>query len=307
MRRRCSSLKNKWFWGVIIVILVSWIGNIIFFKTKQLSEPIIFNAYIDRPAYERTSFSLPYLTNKSEVVELDHLLVDGYTYSNEQSFTPLFNEPSTQSYKQEFTHQFIKEATFTLDEPDLKRLEESILQNKVFAHFTNDQVVPVQVDKLNFTPNITEETIFTNTGSFSSNQGIQGNFMEVVESATMNSIELPEVIQTQFDLKIKLLKDTSTISTTVNDIVHTDWIDMDAPLYSEINWPLLIEAGDSVALIFHTKDDIEDVKYISTLQEWTGKTLKGRAVHYSILIQNDPNLSQRQVNAIIRKARGEAK
>jgi hypothetical protein len=300
-------LKNNWFWGVIIVILVSWIGNIIYFQTKQLSEPIILNAYIDRPSYERTSFSLPYLTNKNEVVELDHLLVDGYTYSNEQSFTPWLNDPSTQSYTQEFTHHFLKEATFTLDEQDLKSLQESILLNKVFARFTNGQVVPIQVDKLNFTPNITEESIFTNTGSFSSNQGIQGNFLEVVESATMNSIELPEVIQKQFDLKIMLLKDTPTNSPKVNDIVHTDWLDMDAPLYREINWPLLIEAGDTVALIFHTKDEIEDVEYISALQKWTGETLNGGAVRYSCLIQNNLYLSQKQLNAFLRKARGEAK
>ncbi|MFF2753892.1 hypothetical protein ACFVR1_09070 [Psychrobacillus sp. NPDC058041] len=300
-------MKNKWFWGVIIVILVSWIGNIIYFQTKQLSEPIILNAYIDRPSYERTSFSLPYLTNKNEVVELDHLLVDGYTYSNEQSFTPWFNEPSTQSYTQEFTHHFLKEATFTLDEQDLKRLQESIQTNKVFARFTNGQVVPVQVDKLSFTPFIMDETIFTNTRYFTSNQGIQGHFLEVVESVTMNSIELPEVIQTQFDLKIMVLKNTSTNSTKVNDIVHTDWLEMNAPLYTDIEWPLLIEAGDTVALIFHTKDEIEDVEYISALQEWTGETLNGGAVRYSFLFQNDLYLSQKQLNAFLRKARGEAK
>lgn len=307
MRRWCSLLKNKWFWGVIIVVLASWISNIIYFQIKQLSEPIIFNAYIDRPAFERTSFSLPYLTNKKEVVELECLLVDGYTYSNEQRFSPWFNEPSNQSYIQEFTHHFLKEATFTLDEQDLKRLHESIQTNKVFARFTNGQVILVQVDKLNFTPNVTDETIFTNTGSFSSNQGIQGNYLEVVESATMDSIELSEAIQKQFDLKIKLLKNTPTNSTKVKDIFNSDWLEMDAPLYSDIEWPLLIEAGDSVALVFHTKDEIENVEYISALQEWVGKTLNGKAVSHHILFQNNLYLTQDQVNTVIKNARGEAK
>ena len=56
----------KWFWGAIIIISVSWIGNNIYFQTKQLREPIIFNIFSDRPAYERISFPLPYpyLTKK---------------------------------------------------------------------------------------------------------------------------------------------------------------------------------------------------------------------------------------------------
>lgn len=300
-------MKKNWFWGVVSVIFISWIGNTIYFESKQLKEPVILNTYIDVPSSEHTSFTLLYITNKNEVVELDSLLVDGYTYSNERNYFPWFGDPSAQSYKQEFTHHFLKEALFTLSEDDIKRLHESIQTDKVLARFTNGQVIPLKVDKLNFTLYTDDQSIFSNTSSFSSNAGIQGSLLEVVESANMEPIELPEVIREDMDLKVMLIKSKSANFVDVEKMLKTDWEDIDAPLDIEINWPLQIEEGDKVGLIFKLKDNVEDVKYIEAMHKWIGKKMNGQQSSYGIYVQVDPTLTQNQVNAIVKKARGAEK
>ncbi|MEK4487451.1 hypothetical protein MHH81_18200 [Psychrobacillus sp. FSL H8-0484] len=300
-------MKKNWFWGVVSVIFISWIGNTIYFESKQLKEPVILNTYIDVPSSENTSFTLLYITNKNEVVELDSLLVDGYTYSNERNYFPWFGEPSAQSYKQEFTHHFLKEALFTLSEDDIKRLHESIQTDNVLARFTNGQVIPLKVDRLNFKPNKPQDIEFANMSGGSYNNTTEREIIYIKDAITMNAFELPKAIQQNIDIKIMLWKDTNKGSSKEQEVSMQNWTDIDAPLYTDVNWPLQIEVGDTVGLFFHTKDDIDDVKPIALMQDWTGVNAHGKSIRHGISIQVDPIFSQKQVNTVVKKARGEEK
>ena len=123
----------------------------------------------------------------------------------------------------------------------------------------------------------------------------------------MNPIELPDLVQQHKDLKVMVWKGSKGISTAFNELANTSWDQLDAPLYTEVTWPLQIEPVHSVALFFHTKESLNEIKFISALQPWTGKTLDGKVVSHDIYIKNEPWLTQKQVNALLEKARGEAK
>ena len=170
-------MKN-WFWRIISVILLCWTVNIFYYQSKQLEEPIVLDTYIDMPSSEQTSFKLFYLTNKNDVIELDSLQINGYTYSNENSWFPWFGELSAQAYRQEFSHHFLKEASFTLTEEDLGNVNEGVQTNNIFAHFTNGQIIPVKVDKLALTPIAEEVSIFSSPSSFSIKQSCRGCFIK---------------------------------------------------------------------------------------------------------------------------------
>lgn len=295
-------MKKKWFWGIFITILISWIVNIIYFEMHQLKEPVVLNAYIDIPTSENTNFSLFYLTNSSEVNELESLIAGGYTFSNEQNFFPWFGDLTAQSYRQQFTHQYLKQANFIIDEQSMEQVVNGVKNNELYARFTNGQVVPIELEKLDFRTTASESNIFTNEGYFVGNDGIQGTILEATETVRMDAISLPEAIIQKVDLKVHFNSNTLSSSISSNNLVKKDWEEIDAPLNTEIEWPLEIEKGNSVRLIFHVKDSNS---YIDIVHEWTGITKSGKAVTYNLPLQIEPSLFEDGAIDIVRKARGE--
>ncbi|QUG43202.1 hypothetical protein KD050_08275 [Psychrobacillus sp. INOP01] len=295
-------MKKNWFLGILIIILISWIVNIIYFELHQLEEPVILDAYIDIPASENTIFSLFYLTNSSEVVELESLIADGYTYSNEQNFFPWFGDVTAQSYRQEFTHQYLKQASFTFDDESLKQVLKGFQANELYARFTNGQVVSVQLEKLNFRTPHNEQNFISSKAGFGSNQGIEGNLLEASETVRMDAIALPDSLLNHVDLKVQLLSDTSSVEAKVDKLASMNWEDIAAPLYDDIEWPLEIQKGDSVGLIFQIKDSDS---YIDIVNDWSGITESGETFTHTFPLLIEPNLSKQDVVDIVQKARGE--
>lgn len=296
-------MKKNWFWGIVITILISWIANIVYFELHQLKEPVVLNAYIDITSSENTNFSLFYLTNSSEVIELETLIAGEYTYSNEQNFFPWFGDLTAQSYRQHFTHQYLKQASFTFDEQSLKQIVKGFQSNELYARFTNGQVVPVQLEKLNFRTPLSETNYISSTAGFGSNQGIQGNLFEATETVRMDEITLPDSLINKVELKVQLLSDTST-NAQVEKLVNKEWEDIAAPLYTDIEWPLEIQKGDSVALIFQTK---YSDSYVNVVNDWSGITESREAFSYAFPLLIEPNLLNQDIDDIVLKVRGEHK
>ena len=260
----------------------------------------MLDAYIDIQASGNTNFSLFYLTNSSEVVELESLIIGEHTYNNEQNFFPWFGDVSAQSYRQQFTHQYLKQASFNFEEQSLNQMIKGVQTEELFAHFTNGQVVPVQLEKLNFRSPTSESNIFPNEGSFSSNQGIQGYILKAAEEVRMDAIKLPDSLIHKMNLKVQL--HTLSNSLDVNQIARKDWEEIHAPLYTDIEWPLELKKGDSVGLIFQEK---YSNSYIDIVYDWTGITGIGKAFTYSFPLQIEPILENQDVIDIVQKARGE--
>lgn len=295
-------MKKNWFFGILIIILISWIVNIIYFELHQLEEPIVLDSYIDIQSAENTTLSLYYLTNSSEVVELESLIAAGYTYSNEQNFFPWFGDATAQSYRQEFTHQYLKQASFTFDEESLKQLVKGFQTNELYARFTNGQVVSVQLEKLNFKTRLIESNFISSKAAFGSNQGIQGNLLEAAETVKMDAIVLPNSLKNQVELKVLSLSDNSSSEAKVEKLVGKDWEDIEAPLSNEIEWPLEIQKGDSVGLIFQIMDGDS---YVDIVNDWSGITESGRTFTHTFPLLIEPHLSNQDVVDIVQKARGE--
>lgn len=294
-------MKNNWFWGVLIVIILSWIGNIIYFEVHQLDEPVVLDAYIDIQSTKHTTFSLFYLTNSSEVVELETLIAAGYTYDNDQNFFPWFGDISAQSYRQQFTHQFLKQASFTFDERSLEQVIKGFQAEDLYARFTNGQVVPVQLEKLNFQTPASETNFLSSKVDFGSSQGVQGSVLEATEDVRMDAIVLPESLLNQVDLKVQI-SDSSSASANVEKIMSKNWEEIDAPLYTDVEWPIHLKKGDSVELIFQVQ--YSNI-YIDFVHDWTGKTDTGKTFTYSLPLQIEPILASQDVKGIVQKARGE--
>ncbi|MFB5087393.1 hypothetical protein PGC35_09275 [Psychrobacillus sp. PGGUH221] len=302
-------MKKNWFWGVISLIVISWIVNSIYFQSKQLEEPVILNAYLDIPISDSTNFSIHYITNKKDIIELQSLSIGAQSLWNERNFTfPGFENPTAQSFNQEFTHHYLKEAMFSLGEEDIKNFQEELkTHNQIYATFTNGQTVPLQVSKLNFTSYKTSDEVFYKSSGFNYTGNSRAEFIHINKPIKMEAFELPKGIQQDIDIKLMVWKDTDEHSPIIREDASKEWEDLDAPLYTDVKWPLQIDAGDSIGIFFHTKDDLDKAKTIRLMQDWTGEDADGTQINHVINIISNPILTQDQVNNIVKKARGEAK
>jgi hypothetical protein len=48
---------------ILVVIALSWAGNVYMFTRYSVSSPILINSYVARPLYENTEFDIYYITN----------------------------------------------------------------------------------------------------------------------------------------------------------------------------------------------------------------------------------------------------
>ena len=302
-------MKKNWFWGVISLIVISWIANSIYFQSKQLEEPVILNAYLDIPINDSTNFSIHYITNKKDIIELQSLSIGAQSLWNERNFTfPGFENPTAQSFNQEFTHHYSKEAMFSLGEEDIKNFQEELKNhNQIYATFTNGQTVPLNLAKLNFSPHKASNIEFVNSGGLEYNGNSLAEYLYIKEPLKMEAFELPKEVQQNIDVKLMVWKDTDEHSPIIREDASKEWEDLDAPLYTDVKWPLQINAGDSIGIFFHTKDDLDKAKTIRLMQDWTGEDAEGTQINHVINIISNPILKQDQVNNIVKKARGEAK
>lgn len=296
-------MKNKWFWGILIVTILSWVGNIVYFESHQLKEPVVLDAVIDIQASEHTNISLYYLTNSSEVIELETLIASGHTYDNEQNFFPWFGDVTAQSYRRQYTHQFLKQASFTFDQQSLQQLVKGVETNDLFARFTNGQVVPVQLEKLNLQPLTKETNFLVNSAEFGSDQGIHGSVLQATEAVTMDKIELPNSLLDQAKLKVQI-SSSSSPNEEVEKIMNTKWEEIDAPLHTDIEWPLNLKKDDAVVLIFRLQNSDT---YIDSVFNWTGITDSKKAFTYSLPLQMEPSLEKQDVVEIVQKVRRDKK
>ncbi|MEI4770725.1 hypothetical protein WAX74_13945 [Psychrobacillus sp. FJAT-51614] len=302
-------MRKNWFWGVISIILVSWVVNFIYFQSKQLEKPVMLNAYLDIPTRDYTNLSLHYITNKKDIIELQSLSIGDQSFFNERNFIfPGFENPTAQSFKQEFTHHYLKEAMFSFGEEDIKNFQEEIKNNnEVYATFTNGQTVPVNVSKLDFTPYKTSDEAFIKGSGYNYTGNSRAEFLHINVPVNMEAFELPKAIQQDIDIKLMVWKDASEHSPIIREDASKEWENLNAPLYTEVKWPLQLNAGDSIGIFFHTKEDSKDVKTISLIQDWTGEDADGNQIKHVINIISNPILTQDQVTAIVKKARDDVK
>lgn len=119
----------------------------------------------------------------------------------------------------------------------------------------------------------------------------------------MDEITLPDSLINKVELKVQLLSDTST-NAQVEKLLNKEWEDIAAPLYTDIEWPLEIQKGDSVALIFQTK---YSDSYVNVVNDWSGITESREAFTYAFPLLIEPNLLNQDIDDIVLKVRGEHK
>lgn len=277
-------MKNKGFWSVIVLLFVCWLGNILYFQSQLLKEPIILNARIEIPAEEQALFSIYYLSNKHEVVEMQALTLENYSIS---ALHPFYTEnPKDQSFHQEFTHHLIKEVSFDVTSEDIHQLNGSVEAKKLFAHFSNGQVVPIKLDLLNF-PTIAKSE--DSSSSYSVEDGRSSSKFFFEKPVTMDPLELSPLTKNFMTVKALTWKEDNQNKNN-------------NPKLLDLSQPQHIKEGNVASIELDSTGEIQE-RYIRSFQLWQGINEAGNPVILYIPWRIEPHITQDMVNEWVKKAR----
>ena len=297
--------RQYWFFGIIILILISWAANIAFYESKQLAAPIVLPSYIDKPAEDYQSFSMLYLTNKRENIEATTLHINGVELYSDTDVT-FFNDFSEgQVFEQEFINYYLKRVTFTLRDVHIEQLkQEGFDLEKIYLTFSNGQQVPANIQHFELKEIGETVSVFDSGHGYSNSEEVRGDFSLVTQALSLNKLILPDELENMIKVKIMVLNDERSLSKVVDSVLSLPWEDVDAPLSSQLDWPLQLEKDDKVGVIIDYTEAKKNAWNIQSEITLTGMTDDGQKVKHSILLESEPSLTQKQVNELVDKEGG---
>ncbi len=127
---------------IIAVIILVWVGNLIFFYSQQLAQPIFFRHYYALNVYNDVNFSLYYLANRSLDKEISYIEIPGLEIS-----------PRQEVYKEnEYSHHLLKQINVTVERGELeKQLAQGDFKfNEIIAHLSSGETITLPVGEINF-------------------------------------------------------------------------------------------------------------------------------------------------------------
>ncbi|HLG27749.1 MAG TPA: hypothetical protein VI423_08185 [Paenisporosarcina sp.] len=75
-------MKQLWFWGALLLIVVAWMINIAIYEKEKLDGPFVLEHYIELPMEHTHFFKIYYLTNKKNPAILQSMEVNGLSIPN---------------------------------------------------------------------------------------------------------------------------------------------------------------------------------------------------------------------------------
>ncbi|MBX0356095.1 hypothetical protein [Halobacillus sp. Nhm2S1] len=295
-------MKGKTFLISLLIVAISWGGNLWFYQSKQLEEPVFLEHFYGGIGM----FELYYLTNRDDparVMSVEfsdgttlHAKSDYYAFQNEN---PAYG-PDIQSRS---SHYLLKSVVF--DEQKMRELSVDH-RGRATIHFNNGETTVADIGKVTSSEHREGNGIFRQQSSSSSSNGRSFRSYTVVEDLKIESMTspFPEVDE---DLKKKLY--TPSIGTTGtpdgggprthNKELNEEWSRVAGAPLEEVQFPIEMKRGDGIRLTMQEKPDA--IRAYSYEIEMTGTTENGYPFTQPFYVTNDPQLTPEQMELLIER------
>jgi hypothetical protein len=223
--------------------ILSWLWTGIYTATYYFEEPVVLPISVEVLKGYDADFWLRYILEEDEpnieivALQIGDVLYDTYDLSpNMLAQDSIYNY----HYVEVINKKRIYETQFTIDDASVEQVVEAVQQNApVFAIFSNENKVPLQINKFDFFKHQDGQIVDRNTLSFAKSGGGDGtvssyNFA-VTKQNTITSIELPDMNSFQFSYA---LYDGPNLIASYNALTN-ELID---------NFPYTIETGRNLTV-----------------------------------------------------------
>jgi len=314
-------VKERVLWGGLAIVILSWIGNYVYFQSQQLDQPIFLKHYYETSIRDEETIGLTfyYLTNKLNASEVSYVTVDGVeAYPlQETDFQMWPTTTSVPQYEQEFSHHYLKSVRLQFQSsflPIKKGSDDIWSFDKLDVTFTDGQTMSADIGKVNVFAKEPDYELFDEQVSSSSNQHWSQKSMVTTQPLIIEEIAVPfaEEIGKDIYVKVNLNHDTmekldyaqqeEILPEWFDELINTDTYKLEGIPITEPIYPLSLNEGDRLQLSMRFNPNRKSVFEF-------GMTISGTAVnnepflHKAFIIEH-PSLSQQSVNEIIKAHKG---
>ncbi|WP_010676647.1 hypothetical protein [Bacillus timonensis] len=309
-------MKEKIFWVSLAVIVLSYIGNYLFFQSKQLDEPIFLEHYYELAINEQEEPMLTfyYVTNKSDTSTVNFVRINGIetlSVANDDFF--MWN-PQEPQYEQEFTHHYLKSVNVTF--PAALEGDGPFIFSDMEVHFSDGQTVLADIGKVILLSSTDNHDVLETQISSSSNLHREEKSMVALQPITLENFEIPFEEDLSDDILIKVeldqeklrelekLKSGSNPPNWFDEDRDKEWEELPGDLVSDNLLPFSLEQNEWIRIMFQYNPT--RFSYYQFNIKIIGKTKSGEEFVRKLPINDYPYLDQKAINRIIESKRGES-
>nr|WP_106783131.1 hypothetical protein [Lysinibacillus timonensis] len=308
-------MKERYLWIGLTIIIFSWVGNSLYFQSKQLKQPIFLDHYYETYVHEGMYLEFFYLSNKQEPLEVSRATVDDVAvYPTSSGY---WNWPDTSNSAkviQEFAHHNLMSVTLQFPTHDLPIKEGS---NDIwsFDHleftFTNGQTIVADLGEVKVYGK------WPNSGEIDSRYGSTGgsgaeheDISVITEPLQIESIQIPFAKEIAKDALVKVTVNKEVVEDVTerehpvklyNDSVELLW-DEDGFAKNDTLFPLDMNRNHSMKVTTQFTADRSSYFYFDI--KIVGTTATGKLFEHWIPIIDHPNLTQQEVDELVANKQG---
>ncbi|MCT2536145.1 hypothetical protein NC661_17055 [Aquibacillus koreensis] len=295
-------MKVRYFWIGILLIVLSSVGNHLYFQSQQLKHPVFLDHY-----YEWVEGDEPitfyYLTNKSDPVEVNSVEMGGVTGHVYDPYGDgfMWHNPDEVQYQKAFTHHYLKAVTIDFSTELAGKIEEDEewLFNEMYVYFTDGTSIKADIGEVRLVGYDSEqEPKLEGIVSGSSSNNVQSQMGKALEPMTIDAVSIPfSQIAADFTIKIDIDQDQD-----VHYNLPEDWVNFLGELADDT---LPVHLNENDGLLISTLSG-EDRTYYSRFNlQIKGETDTGGGFTDSRPIFTEPFWNERLVDRIIKIKTGE--
>lgn len=204
-------MKEKYLWAGIALVVISWIGNFIYFKAHQIETPIFLKHFYEQEFQSEDRLTLYYITNLNDTREVRYATIGDVEIYPESAFNHfMWTDGRPQfSFHQQFTYQGLRQVHFSIMEDSVEEAKDSDGNwsfSEMTVYFSDGSSTTQHIGVVVFrerTMNPVEEVV-QSTFSSGSSDGSSRDGYKLLKDARITEVVVPFASELPEGMSIKI-------------------------------------------------------------------------------------------------------
>lgn len=301
-------MKERYLWIGLFIIILSWIGNALYYQSKQLTQPIFLEHYYETYLQEGMYLEFFYLSNKHEPLEVSHVNIDNVAlYPVDYGYSHIINE---------FQHHNLMSVKLQIPThglPIKKGSNDVWSFNQLEVTFTNGQTIVTDIGEVALYGKYRSTNKFDFRFSSGNTDHLHSQISAAKEPLLIETIQIPFAKDIADDVffkvgfyskKFKELNETEKtnhVSTVVVDEYNLQ-LNEDGFAINDTILPLELDKNEWIKFV--TQLDPNRRTYFQFNIKIQGTTVDGESFEEWIFVNDYPYMTQQKVNELIAEKQG---
>lgn len=306
-------MKARLLWLSILIIVVSSIGNYVYYLDKQIDKPIFLDHYYVNELYEENEmieFTIYYITNKQNPHTIHNVYIEGMDAQISSNSYSGWHFGSEQiDYVDRYKHHYLMSTKISVwtDSLQLKE-DESVSINEMTFFLSNGDSITTNVGEILITSRTlqAEQELMTAQLQISGTDIFLESFLQAKEDVVLHNVILPfiEEIGEQFTFQYSTDQEvTKELYESRNRgdrfFTYDSWKELDAKPLESSSFPIALQENETFWLLTQSKP--RKGQSTSLTFTWEGIQSEGKPFTFYTKGGDFPVVDQEYVNQLIKE------